>query len=164
MARRSGRPPEPGARPVASVRGGEALGRLALRVGGSSSDRGAGPPSAVAALALQKGAWEPELHEAYERSAGLGQGVFLTIAVNGLDALAAVGADEAVRELGFPTGAIRFLSGTGKELGALPIGPRLADGTVTRTLRRADLYAVLCRPRGRARDSRAPWPAAGGGG
>ena len=112
---------------------------------------GAGPAGTVAGLALQRAGWEPEIFEAYDRSAGLSQGVFLTVAVNGLDALAAIGADDAVRELGFPTGRIRFLSGTGKELGALPIGPRLADGTVTRTLRRADLYAglnTLARDRG----------------
>jgi len=104
---------------------------------------GAGPAGTVAALGLQKAGWEPEIYEAYDRSAGLSQGVFLTVAVNGLDALSAIGADHAVRELGFPTGRIRFLSGAGKDLGALPIGPRLADGTVTRTLRRADLYAAL---------------------
>ena len=86
---------------------------------------GAGPAGTVAALGLQKAGWEPEIYEAYDRSAGLSQGVFLTVAVNGLDALSAIGADHAVRELGFPTGRIRFLSGAGKDLGALPIGPRL---------------------------------------
>jgi FAD-dependent urate hydroxylase len=104
---------------------------------------GAGPAGTAAALALQRAGWEPEVFEAYDRSAGLDQGVFLTVAVNGLDALSAIGADAAVRELGFPTGRIRFQSGTGKDLGTLPIGPRLPDGTVTRSLRRADLYAAL---------------------
>ena len=104
---------------------------------------GAGPAGTVAALALQEAGWEPAIYEAYERSAGLSQGVFLTIAVNGLDALSVIGADDVVRELGFPTGNIRFSSGSGKDLGALPIGPRLNDGTVTRSLRRADLYAAL---------------------
>jgi FAD-dependent urate hydroxylase len=104
---------------------------------------GAGPAGAVAAIALAKAGWEPVIYEAYQHSAGLDQGVFLTLAVNGLDALAAVNADGPVRELGFPTGKIRFSSGTGKALGALAIGPVLADGTVTRTLRRADLYSAL---------------------
>jgi FAD-dependent urate hydroxylase len=104
---------------------------------------GAGPAGTVAALALAKAGWEAEIFEAYDRSAGLSQGAFLTVAVNGFDALAAIGADEAVRELGFPSGGIRFLSATGRHLGTLPIGPRLGDGTVTRSLRRADLYAAL---------------------
>jgi FAD-dependent urate hydroxylase len=104
---------------------------------------GAGPAGTVAAIALAKAGWEAVIYEAYDHSAGLDQGVFLTLAVNGLDALAAVDADGPVRELGFPTGKIRFFSGTGKPLGAMAMGPVLADGTVTRTLRRADLYAAL---------------------
>lgn len=104
---------------------------------------GSGPAGTVAAIALAKAGWEPVIYEAYQHSAGLGQGVFLTLAVNGLDALAAAGADAPVRALGFPTGKIRFFSGTGKALGAMAIGPVLADGTVTRTLRRADLYGAL---------------------
>lgn len=104
---------------------------------------GAGPAGTVAALALERAGFEVAIYEAYERSAGLEQGAFLTMAVNGLAALSVIGADEAVGELGFPTGAIRFLSGTGRQLGALPIGPRLADGRVTRSVRRADLYRTL---------------------
>lgn len=104
---------------------------------------GAGPAGTAAAIALAKAGWEPVVYEAYQHSAGLDQGVFLTLAVNGLDALAAVNADAPVRGLGFPTGKIRFFSGTGKALGAMAIGPVLADGTVTRTLRRADLYTAL---------------------
>ena len=104
---------------------------------------GAGPAGTAAAIALVKAGWEPVIYEAYEHSAGLDQGVFLTLAVNGLDALSAVDADGTVRDLGFPTGKIRFFSGTGKSLGAMAIGPVLADGTVTRSLRRADLYGAL---------------------
>lgn len=65
------------------------------------------------------------------------------MAVNGLDALRAVGAAEAVEGLGFPTGRIRFSSGTGKPLGAMPIGPTLGDGSAARTIRRTELYAAL---------------------
>lgn len=104
---------------------------------------GAGPAGTIAAIALVKAGWQPVVYEAYDHSAALNQGVFLTLAVNGLDALAAVDAAEPVTELGFPTGKIRFTTGTGKQLGALPIGPVLPDGTVTRTLRRADLYQAL---------------------
>ena len=104
---------------------------------------GGGVAGNAAALALDRVGWEPVVFEAYERSAGLDQGVFLTIAVNGLAALDAIDAGDAVRQLGFATGQIRFLSGTGKELGALDIGPRRADGDATRTVRRAELYAAL---------------------
>jgi len=109
---------------------------------------GAGPAGTTTAIALHRIGWDVEVHEAYAHSSGLAQGVFLTVAVNGLDALAAMGADDAARDLGFPTGSIRFLSGTGRDLGAMPIGPVRADGTRTRTVRRADLYAALS---GRAR-------------
>jgi FAD-dependent urate hydroxylase len=104
---------------------------------------GSGVAGTVAGLALRKAGWEPVIYEAYRHSAGLDQGVFLTIAVNGLDALAAVDAGGPVRALGFPTGNIRFASGSGKDLGAMAIGPVLPDGTVTRTMRRADLYGAL---------------------
>jgi FAD-dependent urate hydroxylase len=104
---------------------------------------GAGVAGTVAALALQRAGWDVVIYEAYSESAGLDQGVFLTLAVNGLDALEAVGAAGVVANLGFPTGKIRFASSNGKELGAMAIGPVLEDGTVTRTLRRADLYAAL---------------------
>ena len=104
---------------------------------------GGGIAGTVAALALRKAGWDPVIYEAYQQSAGLDQGVFLTLAVNGLDALAAVEAADVVKNLGFPTGKIRFASSRGKELGAMAIGPILEDGTVTRTVRRAELYAAL---------------------
>jgi FAD-dependent urate hydroxylase len=104
---------------------------------------GAGVAGTVSAMALQKAGYEPTVYEAYEHSAGLGQGVFLTLAVNGLDALAAIDAAEAVKALGFATGKIRFSSSTGKALGEMPIGPTLPDGTVTRSIRRAELYSTL---------------------
>jgi 2-polyprenyl-6-methoxyphenol hydroxylase-like FAD-dependent oxidoreductase len=104
---------------------------------------GAGIAGTATALALRRAGWEPEVHEAYAHSSGLAQGVFLTLAVNGLDALAAMGAEDAVSGLGFETGRIRFRSHTGKDLGSLPIGPRTPDGRVTRTVRRAALYEAL---------------------
>jgi 2-polyprenyl-6-methoxyphenol hydroxylase-like FAD-dependent oxidoreductase len=104
---------------------------------------GAGVAGTVSALALAKAGWEPQIYEAYDHSAGLDHGVFLTLAVNGLDALAAVDAADAVGVLGFPTGKIRFFTGRGRSLGAMDIGPRLPDGSVTRSLRRAELYATL---------------------
>lgn len=106
---------------------------------------GGGVAGTVAALAAAKAGLEPVIYEAYERSAGLAHGVYLTVAVNGMDALRAVDADHVVTSAGFPSAQIRFFSGTGKPLGALPIGPVLPDGTATHTLRRSDLYDGLYR-------------------
>ena len=104
---------------------------------------GAGPAGTASALALRRAGWDVEVFEAYSASAGLGQGAFLTMAVNGLNALSAIGIDDAVRDLGFVTRKIRFTSGTGKELGSMPLGPRV--DRAPRTVLRADLYDALLR-------------------
>ncbi|MCO6009669.1 FAD-dependent monooxygenase [Actinoallomurus purpureus] len=104
---------------------------------------GGGVAGAVAGIAAKKAGLDPVIYEAYEHSSGLAHGVYLTVAVNGLDALRAVDADKVVTSAGFPSSHMCFLSGTGKRLGAMPIGPALADGTVTHTIRRADLYDGL---------------------
>jgi FAD-dependent urate hydroxylase len=110
--------------------------KKALIIGGGI----AGP---VTAMALQRGGVESVVYEAYDTSAGFGTGAFLTVAVNGLDALRTLDAHEPVLDAGFPTGKIEFFSGTGKRLGEVPIGGTLPDGTVTHTIKRADLYRVL---------------------
>ena len=58
---------------------------------------GAGVAGSVAAMALHKAGFEPVVFDAYERSAGLAHGVYLTVAVNGLDALRAVDSHHVVR-------------------------------------------------------------------
>jgi 2-polyprenyl-6-methoxyphenol hydroxylase-like FAD-dependent oxidoreductase len=110
--------------------------KKALIIGGGI----AGP---VTAMALQRADIDSVVYEAYDTSAGLDAGAFLTVAVNGLDALCSLGAHEPVLAAGFPTRSIEFFSGTGKRLGEVPIGGTLADGTVTHTIKRADLYRVL---------------------
>jgi 2-polyprenyl-6-methoxyphenol hydroxylase-like FAD-dependent oxidoreductase len=110
--------------------------KKALIIGGGI----AGP---VTAMALQRAGIDSVVYEAYDSSAGLDAGAFLTIAVNGLDALRVLDAHEPVLEAGFPTRKIEFFSGTGKRLGEVPIGETLPDGTVTHTIKRADLYRVL---------------------
>src|SRR5918999_1335197 len=110
--------------------------KKALIIGGGI----AGP---VTAMALQRAGVESVVYEAYDTSAGLGAGAFLTVAVNGLDALRTLDAHEPVLDAGFPTRKIEFLSGTGKRLGEVPIGGTLPDGTVSHTIKRADLYRVL---------------------
>jgi 2-polyprenyl-6-methoxyphenol hydroxylase-like FAD-dependent oxidoreductase len=106
---------------------------------------GGGVAGTVAAMALHKAGWEPVVYEAYQESAGLEQGSYLTVAVNGLDALRAVDAHAVVTGAGFPSGKIEFYSAAGKRLGAMAMGPVLDDGTVTHTIRRSDLYDGLYR-------------------
>jgi FAD-dependent urate hydroxylase len=103
---------------------------------------GGGIAGPVTAIALQRAGIESTIYEgrAPEDRSG---GAFLTVAVNGLDTLRAIDAHQGVLERGFPTSIIELRSGSGKRLGEVPIGGVLADGTVTHTMRRSDLYRVL---------------------
>ena len=103
--------------------------RTALVIGGGI----AGP---VAAMALQRAGIEATVYEAYEGAAdGVGGG--LSIAPN---ALAVVGADEAVRRVGTPMRSMVMQSWTGKRLGEFASPP---DLPVMQFVWRADLYRVL---------------------
>ncbi|TYB56126.1 FAD-dependent monooxygenase [Nonomuraea sp. PA05] len=66
---------------------------------------------------------------------------FVTLAVNALDALRTLDFD--ITRLGFETPHIILTSGSGRRIGRLPHGPALPDGTVSRTVKRADLYRAL---------------------
>src|ERR671917_1247091 len=110
--------------------------KKALIIGGGI----AGP---VTAMALQRAGIESVVYEAYDTSAGLDAGAFLTVAVNGLDALRTLDAHEPVLAAGFPTRSIEFFSGSGKRLGEVPIGGTPPDGTGTHTIKRSDLYTAL---------------------
>ena len=79
---------------------GRARGRHALVIGGGI----AGP---TAAMALQRAGIEATVFEAYPADAPA-TGAFLTVAVNGLAALGAIGLDRPVMAAGFPTDRIRF--------------------------------------------------------
>ena len=68
---------------------------------------------------------------------------FLTFASNGLDALRTIDAHHLVLSEGFPTPRMTIQSGSGKHLGDVPNGGTLPDGTVSQTLKRADLYRAL---------------------
>src|SRR2546427_12017846 len=106
--------------------------RHALIIGGGI----AGP---TVAMALQRAGIASTIYEAYPTGADAA-GVFLTVAVNGLDALRTLDLHRVVMDAGFPTGSIEFFSGTGRRLGEIPIGGTLPDATVTHTIKRADLY------------------------
>jgi 2-polyprenyl-6-methoxyphenol hydroxylase-like FAD-dependent oxidoreductase len=103
---------------------------------------GAGVAGPVAAMALQRAGVEATVYEAHPAAAD-DVGAFLTLQVNGVSALRAIDAEQAVAGLGFPTPTMRFRSGTGKLLGQVSTGAPLADGTVGVTLRRSDLYRAL---------------------
>jgi 2-polyprenyl-6-methoxyphenol hydroxylase-like FAD-dependent oxidoreductase len=103
---------------------------------------GAGIAGPVGAIALQRAGIAATIYEGYPAAAG-GAGAFLTVAVNGLDALRTLDLHRPVMDVAFPTARIDFVSGSGKRLGAVPIGGTLPDGTVTQTVKRADLYRVL---------------------
>jgi FAD-dependent urate hydroxylase len=109
--------------------------RKAVIVGGGV----AGP---VAAMALQRAGIEAVVYEAYPQTAEE-VGSYLTVASNGLDALRAIGAERPVRAAGFPTLTNLLLSSSGRRLGAVSNGGRLADGTAAHTIKRARLYRAL---------------------
>ncbi len=103
---------------------------------------GGGVAGPVTAMALQRAGIEAVVHEAHAPQPGEA-GSYLTVATNGLDALRAVGADRVVLANGFPTPTNVLLSGTGRRLGTVSNGGRLADGTVSHTIKRARLYRAL---------------------
>ncbi len=103
---------------------------------------GGGVAGPVAAMALQRAGMGSVVYEAYAGGAE-DAGAFLTFASNGLDALHTIDANHLVLAEGFPTPRMEIRSGTGKRLGEVPNGGTLPDGTVSQTLRRADLYRAL---------------------
>jgi 2-polyprenyl-6-methoxyphenol hydroxylase-like FAD-dependent oxidoreductase len=103
---------------------------------------GGGISGTVTAMALAKAGIEPRIFEAYGASAD-GAGSFLTVAVNGLEALKAIDIDPARLRKGFATPRFAMYLGDGRKVAEIPNGPRLADGTVAMTIKRGDLYGVL---------------------
>lgn len=102
---------------------------------------GGGIAGPAAAVALRKAGVDAAVYEAYAREAN-GTGAFLTLAVNGMDALATLGIAESVRGLGFATPAMEFRSGTGRRLGRIPLVAPTPEA-MSRTVTRADLHEVL---------------------
>jgi FAD-dependent urate hydroxylase len=103
---------------------------------------GGGVAGPVAAMALRRAGIDAVVYEAYQQPTEE-VGSYLTVATNGLDALRAVDAHTPVLAAGFPTPANLLLSSSGRRLGAVSNGGRLADGTVSHTIKRARLYRVL---------------------
>jgi 2-polyprenyl-6-methoxyphenol hydroxylase-like FAD-dependent oxidoreductase len=109
--------------------------RNAIIIGGGI----AGP---LTAIALKQAGVDATVYEAYPEPA-YQTGAWLTVAVNGIAALRTLGLHDAVKAGGFPAEHIAFASGTGKHLGTVPLGGKLADGSVTQTLKRGELLRVI---------------------
>lgn len=71
------------------------------------------------------------------------RGAWITFQANGMDALRAIGMDDAVRGLGYPMDDISFINGKGRPLGRMPMAARRPDGLTSVVMPRADLYRAL---------------------
>ncbi|MFF1293818.1 MULTISPECIES: FAD-dependent monooxygenase [unclassified Streptomyces] len=105
---------------------------------------GGGTGGTATALALHKAGFDVEVHEAHPDSAE-DLGAFLTLASNGMRALAQIDATDAVTAIGFPLRSMRLLDATGAEVATGPLGE--ADDPLLRfrCLRRGDLNSALQR-------------------
>ncbi|AIA07922.1 monooxygenase FAD-binding [Streptomyces noursei] len=103
---------------------------------------GGGIAGTATALALHKAGFDVTVHEAHHDTAE-DIGAFLTLASNGMRALAQLDASHVVTALGFPLRAMRVLDATGGELAHVPLGE--ADDAVLwyRCLRRGEVNAAL---------------------
>ncbi|MER6425146.1 NAD(P)/FAD-dependent oxidoreductase [Streptomyces sp. NPDC001137] len=103
---------------------------------------GGGTAGTATALALHKAGFEVTVHEAHPRSAE-DLGAFLTLASNGMRALAQLDAAAAVTALGFPLTSMRVLDHAGAELAQVPLGEAADPLLRYRCLRRGDLTTAL---------------------
>jgi FAD-dependent urate hydroxylase len=103
---------------------------------------GAGIAGPVAAMALQRAGIDVTVYEARPEDAPE-TGTWLTIASNGMAALAAIDAHRIVADIGFPTPANRMHSWLGTPLRTFKIGGPLDDGTLSHTVKRPTIARVL---------------------
>ena len=95
---------------------------------------GGGIAGPVTAMALLRAGIDSEVFEAYDRGAE-GVGAFLTLAVNGLEALRLLDLHDLVAGLGMDTPVMEIRNARGRALATVRQS--------SRTLRRADLYQAL---------------------
>ncbi|MFE7933306.1 FAD-dependent oxidoreductase [Streptomyces sp. NPDC057456] len=103
---------------------------------------GGGIAGTAAALALAKAGQEVAVYEAHPDSAE-DIGAFLTLASNGLRALAQLDATPAVTAIGFPLTSMRLLDAAGGEVARAPLGEADDPRLRYRCLRRGELNAAL---------------------
>ncbi|MGF6832068.1 FAD-dependent urate hydroxylase [Paenarthrobacter sp. TE4293] len=110
---------------------------------------GAGIAGLASGIALHKAGHRPVIFEAYGAPSD-GIGGFLTVAVNGFDALGTLGLRAPAVRLGFSTPLMSmYLGSNGKHLIDFDYGGSLPDGTTARTMTRSDLYSMLREEAGR---------------
>jgi salicylate hydroxylase len=103
---------------------------------------GGGVAGSAAAIALRRIGADVTVYEAYDDPAGP-IGSYVSLAVNGLRALGALGCLTRVQSAGFPVARQRMWSGSGKLLGDVARGRRPEDPLHSVTLMRADLIGAL---------------------
>jgi salicylate hydroxylase len=103
---------------------------------------GGGVAGSASAIALARIGADVTVYEAYEDPAGP-VGSYVSLAVNGLRALDALGCLPQVQAAGFPVARQRMWSGGGKLLGDVARGRRPEDPLLSVTIMRADLVTRL---------------------
>jgi salicylate hydroxylase len=103
---------------------------------------GGGVGGSASAIALARTGAEVTVYEAYEDPAGP-VGSYVSLAVNGLHALGALGCLEPVQRAGFPVARQLMWSGRGRQLGDVARGRSPGDPLHSVTLMRADLVTAL---------------------
>ncbi len=110
---------------------------------------GAGIAGLSSGIALHKAGHRPVIFEAYGAPSD-GIGGFLTVAVNGFDALETLNLKAAAANLGFSTPLMSmYLGSNGRHLVDFDYGGSLPDGTTARTMTRSELYSLLREEAGR---------------
>ena len=112
------------------------------RIGMRAVVTGGGVAGSASAIALARIGADVTVYEAYEDPAGP-VGSYVSLAVNGLRALDALGCLPQVQAAGFPVGRHRMWSGSGKLLGDAARGRRPEDALHSVTIMRADLVTAL---------------------
>jgi 2-polyprenyl-6-methoxyphenol hydroxylase-like FAD-dependent oxidoreductase len=103
---------------------------------------GGGIAGTSAALAVHKAGFDATVYEAHPNT-GADIGAFLTLASNGMIALAQLDAAEAIARVGFPLTSMRITANTGDVLGVTPIGEQDDPLKHYRCIGRAELGAAL---------------------
>ncbi|QIY54432.1 FAD-dependent monooxygenase [Streptomyces sp. RPA4-5] len=103
---------------------------------------GGGIAGTATALALHKAGFDVTVHEAHPDTAE-DTGAFLTLASNGMRALAELDASHVVTALGFPLRSMRVLDAQGGEMAQVPLGEADDELLRYRCLRRGELSAAL---------------------
>ncbi|MEU3522603.1 FAD-dependent oxidoreductase [Streptomyces sp. NPDC038707] len=103
---------------------------------------GGGIAGTATALGLHKAGLDVTVFEAHPDTAE-DIGAFLTLASNGMRALAGLGATHAVTAVGFPLTSLRLLDSRGTETAHTPLGESADPALRYRCLRRGELNAAL---------------------